>query len=226
MDEQAVVAYKEIQNSAELLSKALGERYVVSVKTAFDSHHYCGGSKFGLDGGTFGNDPHLTQVTVQIEAHGKWRDEEITDVETLREIMDEVAAYFAENLFSEYGIMAREHLTELGVSSVLWADQWLGYAPAAWRDLKEKFGEKYGVKTLISLGLLVEGEEKIYDRFRDRVMYPILDSSGRPICFRGLAIEGEPKTICSPIHELFGGDERGAITGDLRPVDWTKLFWE
>ena len=154
--------------------------------------------------------------------------EEITDVETLREIMDEVAAYFAENLFSSAGDKAREHLTELGVSSVLWADQWLGYAPPEWANLKKKFGEKYGVKTLISLGLLVAGEGNaiVYDRFRDRVMCPILDSSGRPICFRGLAIEGEPKTICSPVHELFGGDERGAITGDLRPVDWTKLFWE
>jgi len=152
--------------------------------------------------------------------------EEITDVETLREIMDEVAAYFAENLFSSAGDKAREHLTELGVSSVLWADQWLGYAPPAWRNLKEKFGEKYGVKTLLSLGLLVEGEEKIYDRFRDRVMYPLLDSSGQPIGFRGLAIEGEPKTICSPVHELFGGDEHRTITWDLQPIDWTKLFWE
>jgi len=124
--------------------------------------------------------------------------------ETLRKINAEAAAYFCHNLTDHAaGKKAREYLLGRGYQEERWSQFGLGYAVPGWDHLKAKFAECFGIKSLIDLGLLVQGKEGAYDRFRDRVIFPIYDLSGRPIAFGGRALQGEPKYLNSPKTDLF-----------------------
>ena len=71
----------------------------------------------------------------------------------------------------------------------------MGYAPDGWSFLADSLGKtKLGIRHLLGAGLLIEKEpERHYDRFRDRIMFPILDRSGRVIGFGGRILDqGEP----------------------------------
>lgn len=124
--------------------------------------------------------------------------------ERLRAINAEVASYFSENLLSTAAARkAREYLVGRGYEEEVWERFGLGYALPGWDHLKGRFAERHGLKTLTGLGLLVKGKENLYDRFRDRVIFPIHDLSGRPVAFGGRALEGEPKYLNSPKTALF-----------------------
>jgi DNA primase len=99
---------------------------------------------------------------------------------------------------------AIEYLKGRGLTGEIAARFRIGYAPDGWQPLKEAF-EKYEDKSLVECGLVIEGEEgKRYDRFRDRVMFPILSNRGQVIGFGGRVIgEGEPKYLNSPETQLF-----------------------
>ena len=89
----------------------------------------------------------------------------------------------------------------------------LGYAPDGWDFLLRQLGEvEEQRKQLLQAGLIIERERKPgsaaaaghYDRFRDRVMFPIRDARGRTIGFGGRVLDrGEPKYLNSPETELF-----------------------
>jgi len=124
--------------------------------------------------------------------------------ERLRRINAEAAAYFCHNLAEHAsGKKAREYLLGRGYQEESWRQFGLGYAVPGWDHLKAKFAERFGIKSLIDLGLLVQGKEGAYDRFRDRVIFPIHDLSGRTIAFGGRALQGEPKYLNSPKTDLF-----------------------
>jgi DNA primase len=99
---------------------------------------------------------------------------------------------------------AIEYLKRRGLTGEIAARFRIGYAPEGWQGLKEAFPE-YEDKTLVEVGLVIEGDEKKrYDRFRDRVMFPILSARGAVIGFGGRVIgEGEPKYLNSPETPLF-----------------------
>ncbi|HXZ94212.1 MAG TPA: DNA primase [Burkholderiales bacterium] len=80
----------------------------------------------------------------------------------------------------------------------------MGYAPDDWQALRAAFPE-YEDKALVECGLVVQGDEgKRYDRFRDRIMFPILSARGAVIGFGGRVLgEGEPKYLNSPETPLF-----------------------
>ncbi len=80
----------------------------------------------------------------------------------------------------------------------------LGYAPDSWQPLKGVF-ENYNDPRLVDAGLVISGEEnKRYDRFRGRVMYPIRNRRGTVIGFGARVLgEGEPKYLNSPETALF-----------------------
>jgi len=122
----------------------------------------------------------------------------------LRPALAEAAEHFARNLTdSKGGRRAREYLVSRGFDEASWGRYGLGYALSSWDDLKGKLGKRYGEKLLVDLGLLVSGKETSYDRFRDRVIFPIYDLANRPIAFGGRAFEGEPKYLNSPKTPLF-----------------------
>lgn len=83
----------------------------------------------------------------------------------------------------------------------------LGYAPAGWQNLAAIFPDYKSERTrklLVQAGLMIADEGKQYDRFRDRIMFPILNQKGQIIGFGGRVLEqGEPKYLNSPETILF-----------------------
>lgn len=82
----------------------------------------------------------------------------------------------------------------------------IGYAADAWDELLKELGtDSQARKRMVAAGLVIETDhQKVYDRFRDRIMFPIRDSRGRCIGFGGRVLDkGEPKYLNSPETSLF-----------------------
>jgi DNA primase len=99
---------------------------------------------------------------------------------------------------------AIEYLKGRGLTGEIAARFRMGYAPDGWQGLKAAFPQ-YDDKALVEVGLVIEGDEgKRYDRFRDRVMFPIFNARGMVIGFGGRVMgDGEPKYLNSPETPLF-----------------------
>ncbi len=124
--------------------------------------------------------------------------------EELRKLTSEVADYFHRNLSDKADARkAREYLIERGYPEEIWDKFGFGYALSGWDDLKKQFASSYDINDLLRLGILSKGKGRVYDRFRDRLIFPIYDLSGRPIAFGGRAFEGQPKYLNSPQNPLF-----------------------
>jgi DNA primase len=129
----------------------------------------------------------------------------------LQESLQQAAQYYkAELKKSERAI---DYLKGRGLSGSVAAKFQIGYAPAGWQNLQSVFPQ-YENEALNIAGLVVENEQgKRYDRFRDRIMFPIHDQKGQVIGFGGRVINPEdtPKYYNSPEtplfqkgHELYG----------------------
>lgn len=98
------------------------------------------------------------------------------------------------------------YMQKRGISDVTIKKFGLGYADAQWDSLYKYFKEK-GVseKILVELGLLSEKDGRYYDKFRDRVIFPIINTSGKVIGFGGRALSNEamPKYLNSPENRVF-----------------------
>ena len=99
---------------------------------------------------------------------------------------------------------AIDYLKGRGLTGAIAARFGLGYAPDGWQSLERAF-PKYDDPALEAAGLVIAGEGgKRYDRFRDRVMFPIHDTRGRVIGFGGRVLDrGEPKYLNSPETPVF-----------------------
>ena len=101
---------------------------------------------------------------------------------------------------------AIDYLKNRGISGVIAKQFGLGYATSEWDALLSVFGKTAEDKQKLSqVGLVITKEDgKSYDRFRDRVMFPIHDKRGRVIGFGGRIIDqGEPKYLNSPETPIF-----------------------
>jgi DNA primase len=106
---------------------------------------------------------------------------------------------------------ARDYFKKRGLTGETAGKFSLGYAPDAWDRVLQQFGASEADRSkLLQVGLVIERERKAgvtpgyYDRFRDRVMFPIRDARGRTIGFGGRVLDkGEPKYLNSPETELF-----------------------
>jgi DNA primase len=127
---------------------------------------------------------------------------------TLNDIVELAAKFFEATLASRLGAKGRGYLADRGLDAATQLKFRLGYAPAERFALKEHLG-KEGVSTedMVEAGLLVAGDDipVPYDRFRDRVMFPITDLRGRVIAFGGRALEkdAQAKYLNSPETPLF-----------------------
>jgi DNA primase len=99
---------------------------------------------------------------------------------------------------------AIEYLKTRGLTGEIAARYRIGYAPDDWQALRGVF-PNYEDRALAEVGLLVQNDEgKRYDRFRDRIMFPILNARGAVIGFGGRILDkGEPKYLNSPETALF-----------------------
>ncbi len=99
------------------------------------------------------------------------------------------------------------YLNKRGISPAAAEKFGLGFAPAAWSALKDEFQRQQIPESVaVAAGLLVrkEGTNRTYDRFRDRLMFPIRDVSGTVIGFGGRSLgDGEPKYLNSPESVIF-----------------------
>ncbi|KRR24847.1 DNA primase [Bradyrhizobium lablabi] len=127
---------------------------------------------------------------------------------TLHDVMELAAKFFADTLASRNGAKARGYLGDRAITPGTQLQFRLGYAPADRFALKEHLGAQ-GISTedMVEAGLLVGGDDipVPYDRFRDRVMFPITDARGRVIAFGGRALEKDvpAKYLNSPETPLF-----------------------
>lgn len=114
--------------------------------------------------------------------------------------------YYREQLKASDKAIA--YLKKRGLSGQIAARFGIGYAPPGWQNLEAVFTDYKSEKTrkiLMQAGLIISDDEaKQYDRFRDRIMFPILDQKGRIIGFGGRVLgQEEPKYLNSPETVLF-----------------------
>ncbi len=127
---------------------------------------------------------------------------------TLHDVMELAAKFFQDTLASRAGAKARGYLADRGLDPAMQLKFRLGYAPADRFALKEHLGSHgIPVEDMVEAGLLIAGDDipVPYDRFRDRVMFPIGDLRGRVIAFGGRALEkdAQAKYLNSPETPLF-----------------------
>jgi len=117
------------------------------------------------------------------------------------------ASFFRERLKMPEAQGARAYLEGRGLAPEVIDTFGIGYAPAGWEHLKRHLGERgIGEAVQVEYGLLVQREEsgRTYDRFRDRVMFPIRDIKGRTIGFGGRVLgDAKPKYLNSPETPVF-----------------------
>ncbi|MDP2133793.1 MAG: DNA primase [Sulfuritalea sp.] len=120
----------------------------------------------------------------------------------LTELMARAMMFYREQL--KASPKAVEYLKNRGLTGEIAAKFALGYAPDGWQGLQQVFPD-YNDPALVECGLVIVNEQgRRYDRFRDRVMFPIQDQRGNVIGFGGRVIgEGEPKYLNSPETPLF-----------------------
>lgn len=99
---------------------------------------------------------------------------------------------------------AIDYLKRRGITGEIAAKYALGYAPEGWQSLQQKFPD-YRSSVLLKAGLVIDSQEgRRYDRFRDRIMFPIFDAKGNVIAFGGRVLDsGEPKYLNSPETPVF-----------------------
>ena len=134
--------------------------------------------------------------------------------EELYKILRVSKNWFKSQLNNSLGIEAMKYLkTSRNLTSKTIDDFELGYAPNSWNDLFNYLTkvEKFPLKLILSSGLAIskENSDKVYDRFRNRLIVPIHDSQGRVVAFGGRSLDGqEPKYLNSPESEVF---EKGKL---------------
>jgi DNA primase len=127
---------------------------------------------------------------------------------TLHDVVELAAKFFEATLAARAGAKARGYLADRGLDPATQLRFRLGYASPERFALKEHLG-KEGISSelMVEAGLLVAGEDVpvSYDRFRDRVIFPITDPRGRVIAFGGRALDNEAqaKYLNSPETPLF-----------------------
>jgi DNA primase len=130
----------------------------------------------------------------------------------LYELLENISKFYQLQL--KQSAKAIEYLKRRGLSGEIAKEFGIGFAPAGWDHVLQQFGKTQDLKQqLVDTGMLIKKEDGgYYDRFRERIMFPIRDRRGRFIGFGGRIIDkGEPKYLNSPEtaifqkgHELYG----------------------
>ncbi|MGE0687209.1 MAG: DNA primase [Dehalococcoidia bacterium] len=143
---------------------------------------------------------------VEMRSDGKRREE----IRTLQDANEAAAVYFHSLLGGASN--ARSYIEERGLNDEAVNDFMLGYAPSGWETLRTHLNSKgFKDEMLIESGLLIESERGGYDRFRNRLMFPIRDDRGRVVGFGGRILpdtnmgtnDNAPKYMNTPQSPIF-----------------------
>jgi len=141
----------------------------------------------------------------QAEAYKK----QLSRKEELYKILRVTKNWFKSQLNNSLGFEAMKYLTsKRNLSNKIIDDFELGFAPNSWNDLFNYLSkvEKFPINLILASGLAIskDNSDKIYDRFRNRLIVPIHDMQGRVVAFGGRSLDGqEPKYLNSPESEIF-----------------------
>ncbi|HEY2567554.1 MAG TPA: DNA primase [Candidatus Aquirickettsiella sp.] len=141
------------------------------------------------------------QIGMEVPQHSKHQEIYYKASSNLYGLLEEVAQFYAKEL--RHNTLAINYLKQRGLSGEIAKKFNLGYAPAAWDTLLKTIND---TENLFAAGLLVKKSEGqgYYDRFRDRILFPIRDRRGRVIGFGGRVLtQQEPKYLNSPETTLF-----------------------
>jgi DNA primase len=124
----------------------------------------------------------------------------------LKEINEAASEYYHRLLLSQVGQPVRSYLAQRGVAEKTIGDFQLGFSLDSWEALRDELTQK-GCREdeLLTAGLLVEKEQgKVYDRFRNRLMFPIRGADGKVVGFGARALDDSlPKYLNSPQTPVF-----------------------
>jgi DNA primase len=146
----------------------------------------------------------------------------------LHQVMAQASQFFEQNL--KDNVRAQAYVKKRGIDAVTAKKFALGYATDSWNALLTRFGQHEADRQrLLQAGLIIERERDggYYDRFRDRLMFPIRDSRGRVIAFGGRILDqGEPKYLNSPETPLFhkGRELYGLYEARQAHTDFKRLM--
>ncbi|CAO95462.1 DNA primase [Erwinia tasmaniensis] len=126
--------------------------------------------------------------------------------QSLYQLMTGLRDFYQQSLDHGQSAGARDYLAQRGLSDEVIKHFSIGFAPAGWDNALKRFGSNPDDRqSLIDAGMLVTNDQgRSYDRFRERVMFPIHDKRGRVIGFGGRVLgDGMPKYLNSPETDIF-----------------------
>ncbi|MBE5203390.1 DNA primase [Pectobacterium quasiaquaticum] len=121
------------------------------------------------------------------------------------ELMGHISSFYQQALQHSVGVPALQYLQQRGLSAEVISHFAIGFAPSGWDNVLKRFGEGSDRNVLNDAGMLVTNDQgRTYDRFRERVMFPIRDKRGRVIAFGGRVLGNDtPKYLNSPETGIF-----------------------
>lgn len=126
--------------------------------------------------------------------------------QSLYQLLEGLDGFYQQSLRNPQATSAQNYLATRGLSQQVIDHFAIGYAPAGWDNVLKRFGQqKEDRESLMEAGMLVSNDSgRTYDRFRDRVMFPIRDKRGRVIGFGGRVLGNDtPKYLNSPETPIF-----------------------
>lgn len=127
--------------------------------------------------------------------------------DNLYNFMNDLCNFYQKNLTQKKYICAYQYLQNRGLTNDSILQFNIGFAPTGWHNINQTFNSRlYNQKLISQSGMIIQSQNKKYDRFRNRIMFPIKDTLGRVIAFGGRLIQctkNSPKYLNPPDTELF-----------------------
>ncbi len=125
------------------------------------------------------------------------------DHSLIYQALEKASLFFQQQLKTSDTAIA--YMKNRGLSGEIAKNYAIGYAPGGWDHLLKTLDNDFSTDTLVKAGLINRKDSgKIYDKFRERIIFPILDTRGRTIGFGGRIIDdGQPKYLNSPETPVF-----------------------
>ena len=138
--------------------------------------------------------------------HKNSPDQHIDPKQKLYDLLHQVQMFYVDRLDDQKSQSAKRYLFSRGINEQTMKDFGLGYAPDSWDTLLNHFGKAHHAE-LVQLGLIIskQNSANYYDRFRNRIIFPIADERSRILGFGGRALSNDqkPKYLNSPESDVF-----------------------